>query len=171
LQPPKKRANVFPREGAPAINAQPAAAKRLFFRLQDQEHGQEKERQGQGRRKKRLLMDGIADELAAQGRHPKAFPYDEMNDHAIGRKRRVKTANKRAATDIRTVAEICAAFDYNPIEAVVTALQGDELGLGEKVRTAMGLAEYIHPKLARQEITGKDGLPIQVTLSGADARL
>jgi hypothetical protein len=116
-------------------------------------------------------MEGIAEELAEQGRCPKAMTYDEMNDHSIGRKKRVTAANKRPATDIRTVAEICAAFGYNPIEAVITALQGDELGLGEKVRTAMGLAEYIHPKLARQEITGKDGLPIHVTLSGADARL
>ena len=116
-------------------------------------------------------MDGIAEELRAAGASGREFPVDEMNDHAPYRKRRVKAANKKPATDIRTVAEICQAFGYDPIESVIRALQGDELPLGEKVRTAMGLAEYIHPKLARQEITGKDGNPIAVTLSGADARL
>lgn len=116
-------------------------------------------------------MEGIAEMLAEQAKSSKAFPVDEMVDQAPYRKRKVKKANAKAATDIRTVAQICAAFGYDPIEAVVTALQGDELALGEKVRTAMGLAEYIHPKLARQEITGKDGDPITVTLQGADARL
>lgn len=116
-------------------------------------------------------MDGIAEELAEQGRSPKAFRYEEMNDHGIGRKRRVVKANKKPATDVRSVAEICYAFGYDPIAEVVKALQGDELGLGEKVRTAMGLAEYIHPKLARQEITGLNGGALNVVITGADARL
>lgn len=109
-------------------------------------------------------MEGIAQELAEQSRHPKAFPLDEMNDHAPLRKQRVKAANKRAATDIRTVATICEAFGFDPIESVIEALQGNELSIGEKVRTAMGLAEYIHPKLARQEITGAEGGPLELTV-------
>lgn len=116
-------------------------------------------------------MDGIAEELAEVSRSPKAYGWDEMNDNPVGRKLRVKAANKRAATDVRSVAEVCAAFGYNPIESVITALQGDELSLGEKVRTAMGLAEYIHPKLARKEITGLNGGALQVTITGSDARL
>jgi hypothetical protein len=109
-------------------------------------------------------MDGIAEELAEQGRCPKAMTYDEMNDHAIGRRRKVVKANKRPATDIRTVATICEAFGYDPIEAVILALNGDELSIGEKVRTAMGLAEYIHPKLGRLEHTGAEGGPLELTV-------
>jgi hypothetical protein len=109
-------------------------------------------------------MEGIAEELAEQGRCPKAFRYEEMNDNTLLRKRRVVKANKRPYTDVRTVATICEAFGYDPIESVINALQGDELSIGEKVRTAMGLAEYIHPKLGRLEHTGSDGGPLELTV-------
>lgn len=107
-------------------------------------------------------MEGIAEYLAEQGNSLARRPYDQMNDHLPRRKQRVKAANKKSATDIRTVATICQAYGYDPIEAVVEALQGNELTLGEKVRTAMGLAEYIHPKLGRTELTGANGGPVAV---------
>lgn len=94
---------------------------------------------------------------------------DEMNDNPVGRKRRVAKAGTKAATDVRTVAAICQQFGYDPIEAIIAAVQGEDLTPAERVRTAMGLAEYIYPKLARNEITGANGGP--VTLKTIERRI
>lgn len=88
---------------------------------------------------------------------------DEMTDKpALGaRKKRLKAADARPAADVRTVAEICAALGYDPITSIITAVQTGDLSDADKVRTALGLAEYIHPKLGRLEHTGKGGGPVQ----------
>lgn len=102
------------------------------------------------------------------------------------RKRRVKAANAKAATDIKSVAQILQHMGFEPIEMIVKALTddpsvvpatrvdpetgevlaADRLNLAEKVRSALGLAEYVYPKLARQEGKIETDITLRVICDG-----
>jgi hypothetical protein len=60
---------------------------------------------------------------------------------------------------LRQVAEVLADRGLEPIDAICDVLP--ELDAGMRVKTLLSLAEFVHPKLGRVEVTGQDGGPME----------
>ncbi len=88
-----------------------------------------------------------------------AHPDQSCWDHPPGTENK-QLANKRI--NLRRVAAILQERGLEPIGAICDVLP--ELDAAMKVRTLLSLAEFCHPKLARTEVTGEEGGPIQHSL-------
>jgi|GEM_PF-4435430 len=79
-----------------------------------------------------------------------------MWDHPPGTENKL-TANRKLR--LRQVAEVLAERGLEPIAAICDVLP--ELEPSMKVKTLLSLAEFVHPKLGRVEVTGEDGGAVQ----------
>lgn len=87
---------------------------------------------------------------------------------AIGSKtggRQKGTPNKATA---ERVAEIAASGE-TPLDYMIRVMRDPTADYSRRDDMAKAVAPYIHPKLAAIEHTGRDGGPVQVSLTTADA--
>lgn len=61
---------------------------------------------------------------------------------------------------LREVAEVLEERGLEPIGAICDVLPN--LDYSMQARTLLALAEFVHPKLGRTEVTGKGGGPVEV---------
>lgn len=84
-----------------------------------------------------------------------------------GAGRKVGSATKRT----REIADKALGEGLTPLEYMLTVLRDESAERSVRLSAAKDAAPYVHPRLAAVEHTGKDGGPIQVTISGDDAGL
>ena len=72
-----------------------------------------------------------------------------------------RKANKKI--NLRSVAEVLAARGLDPIESICDVLP--QLDPSMQARTLLSLAEFVHPKLGRTEVTGLGGGAVQHAVS------
>lgn len=71
---------------------------------------------------------------------------------------------KSARINLKAVAEVLETYGLDPTEEVIKLIQGGELDSDLCARLYMDLLEYVQPKLARTELTGKDGGAVEAVI-------
>ena len=73
----------------------------------------------------------------------------------------------------KTAAKIAAieATGLTPLDYLLLVLRDEKIELHTRIDAAKAAAPYVHPKLAAIELTGKDGGPVLVRISGDDVGL
>lgn len=80
-----------------------------------------------------------------------------------------KKGSPNKASALRA-AEI-ASTGETPLEYMVRVMRDTSIEGDRRDKMANAAAPYIHPKLANVEVTGKDGGPVQINITGDDAGL
>jgi hypothetical protein len=84
-----------------------------------------------------------------------------------GAGRKPGTPNRATAERQQEVAE----SGITPLDYMLNVLRDDAAPFERRSWAAEKAAPYVHPKLAAVEHTGKDGGPLQIVISGDDAKL
>lgn len=77
---------------------------------------------------------------------------------------RNRSLKKSAKINLKAVAEVLQSYDLDPTEEVIKLIQAGKLEPDLCARLYMDLLEYVQPKLARTELTGKDGGALTVEI-------
>ena len=86
-----------------------------------------------------------------------AHTTESMWEHAAASPPHARLEKRKLR--LRHVAEVLADRGLEPIDAICDALP--DLDVAMRVKTLLSLAEFVHPKLGRVEVTGEDGGAVQ----------
>lgn len=89
---------------------------------------------------------------------------------ATGKKTGGRQKGSRNRVPVARAAAV-AASGLAPLDYMLAVLRDGSADQKDRMWAAEKAAPYVHPRLAAIEHTGKDGAPLQIVISAADAEL